>query len=199
MKKKVWFMVFALLAAGILCYGALVAFVCYQEAHVPAAAGPGDAIIVLGAQVYPDGEPSIQLAWRLEAALAEYLKNPVPIVTSGGQGGKEPRPEGDVMRDWLVERGVKPEDVLVDDTSTSTRQNIRNAMALLQERDIQTIRVVTSDYHLPRALAIARDEGLAASGTGSPCKPEYWIPNHFREALAWVKYWGQKYLNMPLE
>ncbi len=192
-------MIYALLAAGILCYGALVAFVCYQEAHVPAAAGQDDAMIVLGAQVYPDGEPSLQLALRLEAALAEYLKNPVPIVTCGGQGPNEPRPEGDVMRDWLVLKGVDPADVLADDTSVSTRGNIHNAITLLKEYNPASVRIVTSDYHLPRALAIARDEGLTATGTGSPCKPEYWAPNHFREALAWVKYWGQKYLNLPLE
>lgn len=190
---------YALLAAGVLCYGALVAFVCYQEAHVPAAVGQDDAIIVLGAQVYSDGEPSLQLTLRLEAALAEYLKNPVPIVTCGGQGPNEPRPEGDVMRDWLVANGADPEDVLADDTSVSTRGNIRNAVALLKEYSPDSVRIVTSDYHLPRALAIARDEGLTATGTGSPCKPEYWAPNHFREALAWVKYWGQKYLNLPLE
>ena len=188
-----------LLAAGILCYGALVAFVYYQEVHVPLSEDIADALIVLGAQVQPTGEPSVQLAWRLEAALAVFRQNPVPIVVSGGQGGNEPRPEGEVMRDWLIEKGVPPEQILVDGESTNTRENIRHAISLLKGRDISQIRIVTSDYHLPRALAIARDEGLNASGTGSPCKQEYWIQNHFREALAWVKYWGQKYLHLPLE
>ena len=188
-----------LAAAGILSYGALVAFVCYQEVHVPVPANHDDALIVLGAKVEPDGTPSLQLEWRLEATIAVYRENPVPIVTSGGQGSNEPRPEGEVMRDWLVERGVSPDHVLVDGTSVNTRQNIRNAISLLAGRDVKSIRIVTSDYHLPRALAIARDEGLEASGTGSPCKQEYWVQNHFREALAWVKYWGQKYLHLPLE
>ena len=48
--------------------------------------------------------------------------------------------------------------------------------------------IVTSDYHLPRAMQLARDRGLAAEGLGSPCKPEYWMKNHFREVLAWGKY-----------
>jgi len=188
-----------LLAAGILCYGALVAFVYYQEVHVPVPTEKADALIVLGAQVQPTGEPSVQLTWRLEAALKVYQQNPVTIVVSGGQGYDEPRPEGEVMRDWLLDRGVPPEHILVDNISANTRQNILRAITLMEGMTIQNVRIITSDYHLPRALAIAKDEGLLVSGTGSPCKQEYWIKNHFREALAWVKYWGQKYLHLPLE
>jgi uncharacterized SAM-binding protein YcdF (DUF218 family) len=188
-----------LLVAGILCYGALAAFVYYQEVHVPVPTEKADALIVLGAQVQPSGEPSVQLAWRLEAALEVFHQKPVPIVVSGGQGGNEPRPEGEVMRDWLIEKGVPPDKILVDSISANTRQNILHAISLLSGLNIQNIRIITSDYHLPRALAIARDEGLSVSGTGSPCKKEYWVQNHFREALAWVKYWGQKYLHLPLE
>ena len=70
----------------------------------------------------------------------------------------------------------------------------------LQEKGCQKPLIVTSDYHLPRALAIARDAGLEAQGAGSPCRPEwnYWLKNHMREALAWVKYWGVKYLGLKL-
>ena len=50
-----------------------------------------------------------------------------------------------------------------------------------------------------RAGALAADLGYEACGLGSPCKPEYWLKNHAREALAWCKYWGKKYLNLPLE
>ena len=58
--------------------------------------------------------------------------------------------------------------------------------------------VVTSDYHVPRALALAEDYGLSATGIGSPCLSEYWIKNHSRETLAWVKYWLKKYLHLNL-
>lgn len=196
---KLCIVALSLLTAGILCYGALVAFVYYQEVHVPVPTEKADALIVLGAQVQPSGEPSVQLTWRLEAALEVFNQNPVPIVVSGGQGSNEPRPEGEVMRDWLIEKGVPTDKILVDSVSVNTLQNIRHAVSLLNGLDIQNVRIVTSDYHLPRALAIARDEGLSVSGTGSPCKKEYWVQNHFREALAWVKYWGQKYLHLPLE
>ena len=64
---------------------------------------------------------------------------------------------------------------------------------------MERVLIVTSDYHLPRALALAKDQGLTASGIGSTTLPEYWIKNHFREALSWIKYWGQKYLRLPLD
>ena len=49
-------------------------------------------------------------------------------------------------------------------------------------------------------MAIARDNGLDPLGAGSLCKPglKFWLKNHMREALAWVKYWGIKYLKLPL-
>ena len=59
--------------------------------------------------------------------------------------------------------------------------------------------MVTSDYHLPRAMALAEDEGMTATGLGAPTKAIYWPKNYGREALAWIKYWMQKYLYLPLE
>lgn len=56
-----------LLIVGVLCYGALIAMVCWKETHVPAS-NDYDVIVVLGAQVKPDGTPSVQLQWRLDAA-----------------------------------------------------------------------------------------------------------------------------------
>ena len=74
-----------LLALGIAAYGALVAYVCYREANVPAP-GAYDAIIVLGAQVKPDGQPSVQLRWRLDKALDEAQSRGWTVV--------------DIKKDW---------------------------------------------------------------------------------------------------
>ena len=63
---------------------------------------------------------------------------------------------------------------------------------------IRKVLVVTSDYHVPRALSMARDLGLEAEGLGSPCLPEYWLKNHAREVLAWGKYLLNKYLHLNL-
>ena len=102
------------------------------------------------------------------------------------------------MRDYLVGLGVPTEQVLVDDESFDTLQNLTNAAVLLKETGAKKVLVVTSDYHLPRAMAIAGDVGLQAVGAGSETLPEYWVKNYGRETLAWLKYWGRKYLGLKV-
>ena len=190
----------ALLMLAVLAYLGVVAMVCWKEAHVPPVENY-DAIIVLGAQVKPSGEPSLQLQWRLDAALEAWQKENCLIVTCGAQGSDEPAPEALVMRDYLIDKGVDASMILTDAASFNTRQNIGNAAKLLAGHDVKRVVIVTSDYHLPRAMALAEDMGLEATGLGSPTKlgMRYWVKNHGREALAWIKYWGQKYLHLPLE
>lgn len=194
---KLFRLLILLIFLAVAAYGALIAMVCYKEVNVPEPENY-DAIIVLGAQVLPDGRPNVQLEWRLEAALKAWQDHPCLIVACGAQGVDEPRPEADVMRDWLIEKGVPEDQVFAENTSFNTRENIENAMALLADHPVSRVVVVTSDYHLPRALALCRDAGVVAGGIGSPCKPEYWFKNHGREALAWVKYWGEKYLGLSV-
>ncbi len=179
--------ILGLLLAGALCFAMALGVLEIMQLSVPAPSPDSDAVIVLGCQVKMDGTPSVQLEYRLNAALETYQENPRPIVVCGAQGADEPAPEGVVMRDWLVARGVPEEDVLAETESRDTVQNLRNAASLLPE-GTRTVTLVTSDYHLPRAIQISRDLGLQADGVGSPCKAEYWFKNHSREVLAWGKY-----------
>ena len=196
-----WLVRLAVLA--IVLYAGIVAYICIRERSVlreVPAAEQYDAIIVLGAQVKPDGNPSVQLSWRLDAAYEAYVQKNVPIVVCGAQGKDEPMTEAEAMKKYLADKGVPEENVLTDPYSFNTNQNLKNAAKLLEAMpDIKKTLIVTSDYHVPRALALAQDMGFEACGMGSPCKSEYWIKNHAREALAWCKYWGRKYLHLPLE
>ena len=63
--------------------------------------------------------------------------------------------------------------------------------------DVKKVLIVTSNYHLPRAMALARDTGFEPQGVGAPIKLIYWPKNHYREALAWVKYLLQKWSILP--
>ncbi|MDD3334572.1 MAG: ElyC/SanA/YdcF family protein [Eubacteriales bacterium] len=197
--KRVLAVILWLCILGLACYGGLIAWVYHQEVSVPKPA-EYDSIIVLGAQVLPNGEPSVQLRWRLDQAKEAYEAIPCDIVVTGGQGGQEPRPEGDVMRELLISEGIDSARVISDPFSADTKENIANAWEILKERGCTRPLVITSDYHLPRALAIMGDLGLEPQGLGSLCRPElsFWLKNHMREALAWVKYWGIKYLGLSL-
>ena len=188
-------LILILALAGALLFGAALGALCYAEVNPPPVSAESSAVIVLGCQVYSTGKLSPQLELRLQAALDTYRAHPRLIICCGGQGEKEPAPEGQVMRDWLVARGVPAEDVIAECESMNTRQNLSFARRLLPD-DAERVTVITSDYHLPRALALARDVGLAADGIGSPCRPEigFWVKNHAREVLAWGKYLMEKIL-----
>ena len=173
---------------GLFCAAGLMGFVWYKETHLPPMKD-SDVIIVLGAQVKEDGTPSVALERRLTAALESYQADPQLIIVCGAQGANEPRPEGDVMRDWLIGRGVQPEDVVAETASFNTRENLIYARAIMEHRGLSQALVVTSDYHVARALELCRQTGIAATGKGSPSKPEYFIKNHFREGLSWIKLW----------
>lgn len=142
----------ALLAAGFAFFAVLEAQViswARTDAGTPVA-----AVIVLGAGV--DGrEPSLSLRTRLEAALAYVEDKPdIPIAVSGSQGQGEDISEARCMYQWLTERGVPPERVILEEQADNTRENIRYSLAALSEQGIDTtsnIAVVSSGYHLRRA------------------------------------------------
>ncbi|MBR0514167.1 MAG: YdcF family protein [Clostridia bacterium] len=191
------------LCVMVLAFGGIVGYICIREGKVETVLTDQmryDAIIVLGAQVKPDRTPSVQLTWRLDAAAEAFAKHHVPIVVCGAQGSDEPCPESVIMKQYLVEeRNVPDYLVLEDPDSRNTYENLENAQKLLAgNTDINRVLIVTSDYHVPRSMAIAGDLGFEAEGLGSPCLPEYWIKNHGREALAWCKYWLKKYLHISL-
>ena len=175
-----------LVLAGLLGACALMGFVYYKETHLPEIK-ESDVIIVLGAQVKEDGTPSVALERRLTAALESYNEKPQTIIVCGAQGGNEPRAEGDVMREWLLARGVPEGDVVAETESFNTRENLENAREIMQARGLSQALIVTSDYHVARALVLCRQAGISATGKGSPSKPEYFIKNHFREGLSWIK------------
>ncbi len=186
----------ALLGAVLfaLAYVGLFGYLLFKEYTLP---DPGDkpyqAMVVLGAQVTPTGAPSKQLELRLEMALQQYRKRPTTIVVTGAQGRDEPMTEASAMRHWLTARGVPNEHVLLDESSFNTRQNLENAKKLLPP-GTKDVLIITSDYHLPRAMSQAKDLGFEPLGLGSPILPEYWLKNHARETLAWGKYFVNKFL-----
>lgn len=115
---------------------------------------PVTAIIVLGAGVNGT-EPSLSLWTRLDAALTYAQDKPdIPIIVSGSQGQGEDISEARCMADWLMNRGVDPGRIWLEEQADNTRENIRYSLALLAERGMDTtanIAVVTSSYHLCRA------------------------------------------------
>lgn len=120
-----------------------------------------DAILVLGARVYPNGNVSLMLNDRLSTGYELYKKGKAPkIIVSGDHGTKE-YDEVNAMKDFLKEKEVPPEDVFMDHAGFSTYESMYRAREIFQ---VQKVIIVTQEFHLPRAVFIARELGLDAYG-----------------------------------
>ena len=120
-----------------------------------------DAIIVLGARVDETG-PSGSLRERIAAAEKYLTDNPGTIcIASGGQGEDEPMSEAECIRDHLVAGGIDPDRIFLEDRSTSTEENMRYSLPMLHalEEDAERVGIVTNDFHVFRALCLARKNG----------------------------------------
>ena len=151
-----------------------------------------DYMLVLGAGV--NGTvPSRSLYERLTAAENYLLDHPETIcVVSGGQGGGEEISEAECMYRWLVSRGIAPDRIQMEDQASTTAENIRFTLDLLEKQGAvpEKIAIVSSEYHLFRAKMTARRLGVEAVGipakTGLiPLKLTYF----FREIFGVWYYW----------
>lgn len=123
--------------------------------------------IVLGAKVNKGAVPSQALENRLQAALAYANKYPhIVLVLSGGQGADEDAPEALVMYRYLMEHGIAPQRLVIEDTSTSTYENITHSLKLLPK--VEGVTIITNDYHCERAKIIARRLGLQVNAVAAP-------------------------------
>ena len=180
----------ALVLAGALSFSALLGAV-LAGAHDHLLGDPR-VMIVLGCQVREDG-PSVLLRDRLDEALAYWEDHEdTLIVVSGGQGSNEPTTEARAMADYLEERGVEEDQILLEDRSHNTAQNLRYSRALLEEagEDLSGgVIVVSNGFHLTRARMLAQRAGfdqvstLAAPTSHLPSRLQMYI----REPLALVK------------
>ncbi|EJY57063.1 hypothetical protein URH17368_0248 [Alicyclobacillus hesperidum URH17-3-68] len=148
---------------------------------------PSDVGIVLGA--YTDGyRPSKPLLSRLRAALHLYRHGYIrAFIVSGGRGDDETVSESSSMKRFLIMNGVPPQLIHEERWSSNTWENLKNSQALMERLRYRSAVIVTSDYHLPRALAVARTLGIEASGCGAPSSRQEFRAAT-REVFAHIQY-----------
>lgn len=135
----------------LVCVGAILSgFVCDIPDNETV-----DCIIILGAQVNAD-HPSLALARRIDVAYEYLAEHPETIaIASGGQGADEPMSEAKCIRDCLVEKGISPDRIILEDRSTSTAENLQFSAALLPE-GCESVAIVTNNFHAFRGECTAR-------------------------------------------
>lgn len=179
---------YAMLALLAVFLAGFCAFCLRVRSQARAAVRPGlSHLLVLGAQVRPDG-PSPVLQHRLDRALAYLQENPnTQCILSGGQGANEPQPEAETMADYLRQRGIPSARLILECASRSTEENIQNCLPLLPPG--ARVGLVTNNFHLFRAMQIAKACGLSpVFGVAAPSNRKFLPNNLLREYLAEIKF-----------
>lgn len=148
-----------------------------------------DYIIVLGAQVRENG-PSTILRYRLDEAIDYLNENPNTIcIVSGGQGVNEPFSEAEGMAKYLAQNGIEKERILLESKSTNTVENIRNSKGLMDE-SYNGVGIVTNNFHVFRAVQIAKMQGLENVSGIAAYSHAFYLPNNvLRECCGILKDW----------
>jgi uncharacterized SAM-binding protein YcdF (DUF218 family) len=139
----------------------------------------------LGSQVRGD-EPSLDLWARIGAATGYLKSNPGAVcIASGGQGEGENRTEAAVIREKLIERGISPDRILLEERSKSTEENLRYSKELMEKHGLGTsAAIVTDEYHQLRARWLAQRQGLTPYAVCADSPRNIFSAMYARELLA---------------
>lgn len=125
-------------------------------------AGPAGAIVVLGAAQF-NGVPSRVFQARLDTAYDLYQAGASDlIVVTGGRLPGDVYTEGESGRNYLIERGVPPEAVLMEHISSNTEESMQRVSVMLLERGVDDALLVSDGFHLFRSRMLAEENGLSA-------------------------------------
>ena len=145
-----------------------------------------DCIIVLGAGIWQN-KPSPMLEDRLLQGIALYQNGTSNKIIMSGDHGQEDYDEVNVMKNFAIEKGVESEDIFMDHAGFSTYDSIYRAKDIFEAKKIV---IVTQEYHLYRALYIAKQLGIEAYGVKSnPRKYSGQVVREIREIAARNKDW----------
>ena len=143
-----------------------------------------DYVVVLGAGLIGERVTPL-LASRIRKGIKVYKDNPgSKLIMSGGQGPDEVVSEAFAMKNYALEQGVDEKDIILEDKSTSTEENIIFSKKFIPVD--KSFAVVTNYYHVYRALVQARTLGFRCIGYGAPTKFYFTLNAFIREFIGYL-------------
>lgn len=140
-----------------------------------------DCILVLGAGVRNE-RPSAMLQDRIDGGVSLYMAGASDKIIMSGDHGRKDYDEVNVMKNEAIEAGVPSDDVFMDHAGFSTYESLYRAKEIF---GAEKIVIVTQEYHLFRALYIARQLGIDAYGVkADPRRYRGAVYREVREVLA---------------
>lgn len=177
-----------LLFVGVIVY-AIAIVRATQDAYIYASvsAVPSHPVaLVLGASIR-HGEPSKMLTDRLDTGKELYRAGKVKKIIVSGDNREEYYNEPAAMKQYLIEQGMPPEDIVSDYAGRRTYDSCYRLKEIFRQ---QSVIVVTQRYHLVRALYLCRNLGIDAIGVQAD-RSRYvnFTRDYFRDTAASLKAW----------
>lgn len=156
-----------------------------------------DAILVLGAKSYKGITYNPCLKSRVEHAVDLYNQGfAKKIIMSGGNDLEDKKNEAETMKKIAQELKVPAKDIIIENESSSSYENILFSKKIMQNQDIKSVIIVTEPFHSPRASLIAKKINLNFS-ISPTLTSQCWLRWKFgsryflREPLAIIQYFLQ--------
>ena len=129
---------------------------------------PADAAIVLGAAVWSAGLSPV-FRERINHGIDLYRKGKVrKLIFTGGQGNPGEPTESSAARDYALQSGVPAQDILIEEKSHTTYENVLYAKKVADTYAIKKVLIVSDPLHMKRAVLMAQDVGLIAEPSPTP-------------------------------
>jgi len=146
---------------GIAAVGLYFLIAIYWTGYNPAEIKEAEAAVVFGAAQY-NGEPSPIFEARLDHAKKLYEDKVVEkIIVTGGKGGEEDTTsEGRSGRNYLVDNGIDASDIIFEEESKTTQENIHELKKILEDKKIESVVFVSDRFHMFRIGRIASKDNI---------------------------------------
>ena len=149
-----------------------------------------DFIIVLGSRIRKDGTLTPILKGRVDKAIEfskeqkEKNNRDIIFIPSGGKGEDEIISEAEAMKNYLIENGIDESNIIVENKSINTYQNMKYSKELIDQKHKGNIIFSTTNYHVFRSGVIANNQGIDCEGIGSTTKWYFYTNALVREFIA---------------
>ena len=150
-----------------------------------------DFVIILGSKINKDGSLTPLLKGRVDKAIEfgnkqyEVTKKKVVYVPSGGRGNDESIAEALAIKNYLISKGIKEKQIIIEDKSKSTIENMRFSRNKIEQIKTEAkVSFSTTSYHVFRSGVIANEQGLDCQGMGSKTKWYFYSNALIREFIA---------------
>lgn len=161
-----------------------------------------DVAIILGAATY-NGTISPVYRERVNHGIILYKEGYVEkLIVTGGMGNGNYESDAETAKQYAISQGVPEADILTEETSTITQENLVNAKEIMEENGYVTAILVSDPLHMRRSMLLARDAGITAysspTSTSRYVSFKTQIPFIARETFYYIGYKWYRILHFIL-